>query len=38
MIFGHNMSQNPYRSIVSAKIWWRHCDVVFESIVIKFFW
>ena len=37
MIFGHIVGKNPYRSIVSAKISWRHCDIVFDFIVIKFF-
>ena len=36
MVFGQKMGQNPYRSIVSAKIWWRHCDVVFDCIVMYF--
>ena len=29
MIFSQKMGQNLYCSIVSAKIWWRHSDVVF---------
>ena len=32
------MGQNPYRSIVLAKIWWCHCDVVFDCIVTNFFY
>ena len=31
------MGQNPYCSIVSAKIWCCHCDVVFDCIVMNFF-
>ena len=30
------MGQNPYYSIISAKIRWRHCDVVFDCIVMIF--
>ena len=37
MVLAKTMGQNPYRSIVSAQIWWRHCDVVFSCILINFF-
>ena len=33
--FWPKMGQNPYRSIVSAKIWWRHCGVVFNCIFMN---
>ena len=36
MVFGQKMGQNHYCSIVSAKIWWLHCDVVFDCIVMIF--
>ena len=35
--FGHKIGQNLYGSIVSAKICWRGCDVVFNCTVIKLF-
>ena len=36
MIFGQEIDQNPYLSIVLAKNWWRHCDVLFDCIVTIF--
>ena len=32
------MGQNPYCSIVSAKSWWCHCDVVIDCIVMNIFY
>ena len=37
MIFGQKTGQNLYRSIDLPKFWWRHCDVAFDCIVVKFF-
>ena len=35
--FWPRIRQNPYCSIYSAKIWWPHCHVLFECIVMIFF-
>ena len=34
--YWQKMGQNPYRSIVSAKIWRRQCDFVFDCNVMIF--
>ena len=35
MVFGQKWAKNLYCSNVSVKIWWRHCDVVLDCIVMN---